>query len=64
MKNVKILVVSEMPREELKEALAAGADDILEKPFKDEDLLEKVSRLAGVKGLDKSADWRESYATQ
>jgi excisionase family DNA binding protein len=48
LKDIRILVVSAMPRKELDEALAAGADDVLEKPFRNPDLLEKVVRLAGV----------------
>jgi excisionase family DNA binding protein len=48
LKDIRILIVSAMPRKELDEALAAGADDVLEKPFKNQDLVEKVSRLAGV----------------
>ncbi len=42
---VKILIVSAMPREEMEKALEAGADDILEKPFEPEALVEKVRRL-------------------
>ncbi len=64
LQDIKVLIVLAMPREHLREALEAGADDILEKPFKDKDLVEKVSRLASVKGLGKSAGWSESYATQ
>ncbi len=44
--NIKIVVVSAMPEEELKAALEAGADDILEKPFKNADLVRKVARFA------------------
>jgi len=44
--NIKIIVVSAMPEEELKAALEAGADDILEKPFKNADLVQKVARFA------------------
>lgn len=47
LSTVKILVVSAMPRRELEEALRAGADDILEKPFSNEELRAKVLRLAG-----------------
>ena len=43
--GVKILVVSAMPRGELEKAIMAGADDILEKPFSNEELLTKVLRL-------------------
>jgi excisionase family DNA binding protein len=48
LRDIRILVVSAMPRKELDEALAAGADDVLEKPFRNPELLEKVTRLAGV----------------
>lgn len=44
--GIKVVVVSAMPQKELDEALEAGADDILEKPFKNKDLIAKVSRLA------------------
>lgn len=47
--GIKILVVSAMPQEELDEALAAGADDVLEKPFTNNDLVAKVAQLAGVR---------------
>jgi len=47
--GIKVLVVSAMPREELDEALAAGADDVLEKPFTNNDLVAKVAQLAGVR---------------
>lgn len=43
---IKIIVVSAMPEEELQAALEAGADDILEKPFKNKDLVDKVARFA------------------
>jgi excisionase family DNA binding protein len=52
LKDIRILVVSAMPRKELDEALAAGADDVLEKPFRNQDLVEKVARLAGVELVD------------
>lgn len=48
LQGIKILVISAMPERELQEALEAGADDVLEKPFKNEDLVEKVSRLLGL----------------
>ncbi len=47
--GIKILVVSAMPQDQLDAALAAGADDVLEKPFANADLAAKVARLAGVK---------------
>ena len=50
LKDIKILVVSAMPRHELEEALAAGANDVLEKPFENDILVEKVSHLAGANG--------------
>ena len=46
--GVRVLVVSAMPREQLQEALDAGADDILEKPFEPEVLVKKVGKLAGL----------------
>ena len=48
LKDIRILVVSAMPRKELDEALAAGADDVLEKPFRNPELLDKVARLSGL----------------
>lgn len=48
LQNIKILVVSALSQKELEKALEAGADDILEKPFKNADLLEKVRNLVGV----------------
>jgi len=48
LKDIRILVVSAMPRKDLDAALAAGADDVIEKPFRNPELLEKVVRLAGV----------------
>ena len=47
LRDTKILVVSAMPRAELEAAREAGADDFLEKPFENEDLLTKVRALAG-----------------
>ena len=38
-----------MPQKDLDEALDAGANDVLEKPFKNEDLVEKVASLMRVK---------------
>lgn len=43
---VRVLVVSAMPREELERARAAGADDVLEKPFSPQELADKVTTLA------------------
>ncbi len=45
--GVKILVVSAMPQKDLEAALVAGADDVLEKPFRNEALVEKVRNLSG-----------------
>lgn len=45
--QVKVLVVSAETREGLNRALAAGADDILPKPFDNGELLAKVSGLIG-----------------
>ena len=46
--HIRVLVVSAMPRTQLDQALAAGADGVLEKPFKNENLVEEAQRLAGV----------------
>jgi excisionase family DNA binding protein len=46
--QVKVLVVSAMPDEDLKQALDAGADDVMKKPFKNEALADKVAELAGL----------------
>jgi two-component system response regulator VicR len=45
--GTKILVVSVMPQEKLDEALRAGADAVLSKPFDPEILLKRVLELAG-----------------
>ncbi|MBI2501614.1 MAG: response regulator [Candidatus Latescibacteria bacterium] len=48
LQGTKIIVVSGLSRARLDEALAKGADEVLEKPFDNAVLAEKVSRLAGV----------------
>ena len=48
LKRIGILVISALSPKDLQAARAAGADDILEKPFRNEELVEKVCRLAGV----------------
>lgn len=50
--DTKILVVSGMTENELHKALYMGADDILEKPFKNETLVSKVAKLAKLASLD------------
>lgn len=47
---VRVLVVSALPQAELLRAQAAGADDILEKPFEQEALIQKVTALADAAG--------------
>lgn len=48
-KDIKILVVSGMPIGDLQEALAAGAEDILQKPYEESVFVDKVRKLAEVK---------------
>jgi excisionase family DNA binding protein len=48
LKDVKILVVSGMPKAKLDEALQAGADATLSKPFETDVLVAEVTKLAGV----------------
>ena len=48
LQGIKIVVVSGLPRARLDEALAKGADEVLDKPFENNILVEKVSRLAGI----------------
>ena len=43
--DVKILVISALPRTDLEVALSLGADDILEKPFEKDVLLQKLRYL-------------------
>ncbi len=50
-KHLGIVVVSGMPENELKEALAKGADQILAKPFRNEDLLDCVNQLVETSAL-------------
>lgn len=45
--GLKILIISALAGEKLEEALALGADDVLEKPFEKTDLLRKIARLSG-----------------
>ncbi|MCC7261162.1 MAG: response regulator [Candidatus Latescibacteria bacterium] len=48
LRAIKIIVVSGLPRARLDEALAKGADEVLEKPFENAVLVAKATRLAGV----------------
>lgn len=45
LRTLKVLVVSALPRERLRDALEAGADACLAKPFRNAELLEQVRRL-------------------
>lgn len=49
LKQIKILIISAMPQQDLDEALNSGADAVLEKPFNNDDLVDKVSELMGVR---------------
>jgi two-component system, OmpR family, response regulator VicR len=46
--QLKILVVSAMPLDKLKAAVAAGADDYLEKPFDNAELIARVENLSDI----------------
>jgi len=48
LKDTRILVVSALPQPKLDEALQAGADDTLRKPFEPEVLVGKLYALAGI----------------
>ncbi len=48
LKDTRILVVSALPQAKLDEALQAGADDTLRKPFEPEVLIGKLYALAGI----------------
>jgi two-component system, OmpR family, response regulator VicR len=45
LEKVRILVVSGLDEQRLKQTLSAGADDYLAKPFRNEDLVAKVNSL-------------------
>lgn len=47
-KHLSVLVVSGMPPDELAEALREGADEVLTKPFADEELVERITRLVNL----------------
>ena len=46
--GIRVIIVSAMPRSQLDQALEAGADMVLEKPFENKVLIEKVTQLAGI----------------
>lgn len=48
LSQTRVLIISGMSAERLGEALEAGADEALAKPFDNSELVERVSRLAGV----------------
>jgi len=49
LREIRVLVISALPAEKLAEAVAAGADEALSKPFAGADLLEKATRLLGIR---------------
>ncbi|MGE0200151.1 MAG: response regulator [Candidatus Melainabacteria bacterium] len=65
--GLRILIVSALAGEKLEEALALGADDVLEKPFEKTDLLRKIARLSGrgqpktVESLHETTDSHSPY---
>lgn len=54
LKSMKVLVTSAMPPADLEAARAAGADMVLAKPFKSQELLKTVYRLLGRKAPAKA----------
>lgn len=56
LEKVRILVVSGLDEDSLKEALSAGADDYLTKPFRNEDLAAKVNSLMASECRDATAN--------
>lgn len=46
--SIKVLIVSAATREKLQEAIALGGDDVLEKPFRAEELKSKLDLLAAL----------------
>ena len=48
----KVLVVSILEKKKLDEALKAGADGALQKPFNNKELVEKVKKLAGIREIE------------
>ena len=46
LKDVRVLVVTAMEEDEIEEALAAGAHDVLRKPFDNAHLVDKLNALA------------------
>jgi CheY-like chemotaxis protein len=50
LSQLKVLVVSAMPQEQLDEAAAAGADGVLAKPFKNPELVKRLKELMGDEG--------------
>ena len=47
--NIKVLVVSAATKVKMLEVMALGVDDVLEKPFKSEELRDKLHRLINAK---------------
>ncbi len=46
LKDIKIVVISAMPQDEINQALEAGAQEVIKKPFRREDIIETISALA------------------
>jgi DNA-binding response OmpR family regulator len=59
---IRILVISAMSQRELDEALKAGADDVLKKPFSNEELVKKVTALSGLE--ERSSTQGQSLASR
>ncbi len=52
LRQIKVLILSALAREKLQQAMAAGADDVLAKPFHNAELQEKVGKLLGQKAAN------------
>jgi excisionase family DNA binding protein len=63
LEHVKILIVSALPEHRLAEAVRAGADGALAKPFENAELVAAIVKLAGVARSDgRQAEFESAHA--